>query len=221
MHNDFAQVAASAIVGGSTSVIAGGKFGNGAMTGAFQMAFNTIAHKIQVTQVGDITLELSSENAKGGYSSADKAADAQFDAYATEHASTEGKAMELKGAIVARGKRFYFTTMAMGPAKWAGSYIPGKSIISGFRWAAFTHTHPDNSSFNGVDFENVVGTKRPGYVRSLNGRMDRWDVEGANRYNDAFKERQRVSITGNAYEVEISNPKDWGISKICGIGGCL
>ena len=32
------------MIGGSTSVIAGGKFGNGAITGAFSMAFNQLQH---------------------------------------------------------------------------------------------------------------------------------------------------------------------------------
>ena len=42
--NDFGQVVGGALVGGTVSAVTGGKFGNGAITGAFQMAFNEIAH---------------------------------------------------------------------------------------------------------------------------------------------------------------------------------
>ena len=42
--NSYAKVAVSALVGGSVSAATGGKFGNGAITGAFQMAFNELAH---------------------------------------------------------------------------------------------------------------------------------------------------------------------------------
>ena len=42
--NSYAKVAVSALVGGSVSAATGGKFGNGAITGAFQMALNEIAH---------------------------------------------------------------------------------------------------------------------------------------------------------------------------------
>jgi hypothetical protein len=38
------RVVASAVIGGTTSVIAGGKFANGAVTAAFSYAFNELAH---------------------------------------------------------------------------------------------------------------------------------------------------------------------------------
>jgi hypothetical protein len=220
LHNNFAEVAASALVGGTVSELAGGKFGNGAVTGAFQMAFNKLAHKIHTTDAGVMTLELSPENDPNGYASADVAADAQFDAYATEHAATKGTSTELKGAIISKGKKFYFTTMHMGPSKWNGVFAGGGSIKNGYSWAAFTHTHPDNTTFNGVDFENVVGTKRPGYVRRLDGRMDRWDVSGAKRYMKSFNRTLETSVTGNAYEEVIADPASWGISNVCPVGGC-
>ena len=42
---EFALVAASAIVGGTVSVIGGGKFANGAVTGAFTEEFNHLVHQ--------------------------------------------------------------------------------------------------------------------------------------------------------------------------------
>ena len=39
------QVAASAALGGTVSVLGGGKFASGAMTGAFQMMYNDLLHK--------------------------------------------------------------------------------------------------------------------------------------------------------------------------------
>ena len=39
-HSFLAQAAASLVVGGTTSVLAGGKFANGAVTASFQLAFN-------------------------------------------------------------------------------------------------------------------------------------------------------------------------------------
>jgi len=42
--NEAAQIVAAAVVGGTASRLAGGKFANGAVTGAFQWAFNEMAH---------------------------------------------------------------------------------------------------------------------------------------------------------------------------------
>ena len=44
--NEAAQIVAAAVVGGTASRLAGGKFANGAVTGAFQWAFNHLAHGV-------------------------------------------------------------------------------------------------------------------------------------------------------------------------------
>lgn len=47
--NRAARIVAAAVVGGTTSVMSGGKFANGAITGAFSRAFNDDAHQERIS----------------------------------------------------------------------------------------------------------------------------------------------------------------------------
>ncbi len=62
IDSKYLAVAVSAMVGGTVSELSSGKFGNGAITGAFQMAFNQLAH-----DDGEPTDEMNREFRDDGY----------------------------------------------------------------------------------------------------------------------------------------------------------
>lgn len=130
------RVIAAAMVGGTTSVIAGGKFGNGALTGAFSRAFNEESQKGRTYE-----LSKSKLNPADGFSSRTDAELGFYNAYDSEYLNSYGK--ELWGLVVEVDERFFFTEYTELP-EVAGRNLPVLKAVdfSGdFSIAAAVHTH--------------------------------------------------------------------------------
>jgi hypothetical protein len=226
--NSVARTVTGAIVGGTISKLTGGKFANGAVTGAIQAAMmgdatevvgassDLPADKIQTTKVSG-TLERSALNGDNGYLGANEAAIAQYNAYSAAYEAA-GKHSEVLGVTFEREGRHYFSTVLTVPKQFTAS-ISLKGIRAS-ELSGYAHTHPDASSFSGLDYKTPAQTKLPYFVRNSQGQVYRWEPAGAARYARYVDGLQR-SGSAQSQATDLSDPGRWGISNICGGQPCV
>ena len=166
-----------------------------------------------------ISMALSDKNIPTGYDTANAAAIAQYKAYNSEYLQTVKNGDELTGLIVATHGRYFFSKMVEVPEQFTA-----EETLVGIRVqeiAGFTHTHPDNSTFSGLDYETPARQGVPFYVRNSSGHVYRWDPAGAMRYENHLRALQEAGSV-MSQETQISNPAHWGITNICpGGGACI
>lgn len=130
------RVVAAAMVGGTTSVIAGDKFANGALTGAFSRAFNEESKKGKL-----YSLLKSAKNPANGFLTRQEAEIGFYNAYDSEYLNSYGK--ELWGLVVDVNNKFYFTEYVELPEVAGRKFpilravgFPGQIVV-----ASAVHTH--------------------------------------------------------------------------------
>ena len=180
-----ADGAINAAIGGTVSEITGGDFANGAVMAATQYAFNALAqagnNSVNVENV-TINFKISSLNPAKGFLTQHKAAIGQYKAYESKYDAADDE--EVRGLIIRKGKRFFFSTVGTVPLKSSVTYAPKGKITGAI--SAFTHTHPDSASFSGLDYMPGYETKADNYVRNSNGRIDYWAAKDARKYGEGF-----------------------------------
>ena len=171
------------------------------------------------TQKVDINMGVSDRNVAGGYDSADAAAIAQYKAYDPEYQQSKKDGNELTGLVVGTNGRFFFTNMASVPAQFTAT-----EHLMGIRQediAGYTHTHPDATTFNGLDYAQPASSHVPFYERNSAGNVYKWAPAGAVRYQNYVRQMMQ-SGSAMPHETEIANPAHWGITNICpGGGSCV
>ncbi len=154
--NSYAKVAVSALVGGSVSAATGGKFGNGAITGAFQMAFNEIAHAQRIEN--DKALQLGIDEVKK---------------YNPESIETN---QEIGGKIYELNNEVYASDPVFGNCQGledCGINLNQVVIPKGARVLYDWHTHgtsgPDTAAFNWFSPQDLFATNNSSLKGSLLG----------------------------------------------------
>jgi RHS repeat-associated protein len=222
------RVVVAAIVGGTLSEITGGKFANGAASWAVSAAMvddttevigtasDLPIDKIRTTKVSGI-LERSALNAESGYSTENDAAIAQYNAYSGDYEAA-GKDNEVMGVTFKRDGRHYFSTVMTVPKQFEATIsLKGIRVTE---LSGYTHTHPDSSSFSGLDYKTPASNRLPYFVRNSRGQVYRWEVEGALRYASYVRGLQK-SRSMQSQSADIKDHERWGISNICGGQPCV
>lgn len=176
------RVVAAAVVGGTTSVISGGKFANGAITGAFSYAFNTLAH------------EAARQDAQRRFEAAEKFRESVMDTLTTpKFLTTDEAAVWFSDMMQDASTKYRLEFMAnIAPAEGGGYLI--KDVTTGnifdpktnvgysgkldecFDCAAWTHTHPSESSFSFQDQMLPGRDLQTAYVSMPSGAIDRYSA---------------------------------------------
>lgn len=195
LHSSFAKVAASAMVGGSVSYLAGGKFGNGAATGAMQMAFNQLAH-------GDESGGAAEQSAEDFLGEESKHAGELFcksGCEVTEDAAHAAAGNRYLGASLETNREagwrvykladntFSFTYPNIGVIEGPNVALPPFQV--GFRQMSGGHTHWDsNFLFSPQDWKVITQSRKSGYgiklyLASGDGRLQSSTPDQARRFS--------------------------------------
>jgi len=164
------------------------------------------------TQDVSFTLSPSDKNASGGYQYVTEAVLAQFRANQSEYEQTEKNGDELMGVVYKPGSNYFFSTMHEVPAQF-DAHISLVGIRSQ-DIAGYTHTHPDNTIFNGLDYVTPANTRLPSFMRNSAGNAYQWSAGGALRYQNYVKQMQQ-SGSAMSQQTDIADPGHWGITSIC------
>ncbi len=171
------------------------------------------------TEKVEINLSVSDLNQEGGYDSVNDSVIAQLRSHSDEYQQTSENVSELTGMVIERNGKFYFTNMVEVPINFEATVN-----LQGFSQkdiAGLVHTHPDNYTFTGVDFESPANLRVPSFVRDRRGNVYRWEVKGALKYQK-YVEGLKRSKTAQTYEDGVKNSRRWQISNLCEGGNlCL
>lgn len=213
-----------AVIKGAITKMTGGKFANGAISGAIQAAMmglpstrvsgsgSNLGGRSVITSEVEGTLSVSSLNDENGYDLIDDAAIAQYNAYSSEYGAASAKGNEVLGIIINRGGRLFFSDVMEVPIRFKAEI--GLDGIRPSEVSGYTHTHPDRTSFSGIDYETPSSSGKPYYVRTSAGNVYRWDASGAAKYARYVRGLQR-SGSIQSLSREIDNPRKWGIHNVC------
>lgn len=161
---------AAAIIGGTASVIGGGKFANGAVTGAFSRMFGEAAASPGGESKNNATT--ARVIADESFGTADEAAFAAFNRYEEEYFSLSVD-KELSGVIIQADGKYYYTSPVVR-SKVDTFTLDIVDSPPGSEISAIYHTHPPIAGSRGFSNYDQIGVKNAGipmYLRNPSGEF--------------------------------------------------
>lgn len=166
------KIASSAVLGGTVSEIGGGKFANGAITGAFSMMFNDLMHSYKVTRRFRFKAISQVPFDRDPATSANICIDLKVTIVETHNPNGDvsidgyGVMADISGISLSPGMEMIINADNNSKSFNFSKQYSGTSITQkGYHYYGEVHTGPLNFS----KYSSVSVTLNPGFTRSDNG----------------------------------------------------